>query len=676
MSKPNFWQELKRRNVYRVAVTYTMIAWILIQVASILLPTFEAPNWVMQLAIILLIIGFPVALILAWIYELTPSGIVKTSDIDDEEPAESGSVRKPFISNVFIGILLVALIGQFIYFKWLTKDTSTEDVISTTLKTERIAIVPFENLTNDPSRENFGKIAANFINLALMDVEDAEVVSPSTVQSNLSAVGILPDDPSDRTSFRELTGATLVIAGNYFMKDDQLTLALLLQDTKTGKMRFALPHITGEGEEIEAIISDARDDVLGYWVAKDLIDSRRIKLPDVKAYGLFLDRSEVGFSYERLEEILTLDSSFYLARIEWLNHARWLVHDSKPGHFQFLQRHLSDLTQYERTLFDYVKNLYTGNSIATFNTIHSLWERFPRDYGLNHDAAGIAFDELNNHELSLQIYDELPFAGFDDRTIQKWSGRIRNEIVSRSIFNGPDALHSSPLLQKINDIEWDEFYGNFLPSLYAIMTGDEESYTDILNRDLDQLKSPDSKFQRLRNRFAWDCRSTFSSDKMNEQFISKIKQLLSQHTEGGLDREILNLIVQVNDNQVPPNRNKIPPEGNLFDPFSPYHRYLYWLALSKIQTGDTKEVISIIDQLESYIAKDLTLAASYAAFPYYHIGCIYAQMGDSDNALKYLKRARDMGLYAGHYQFNYDKHLKSLTENPEFKKLVAPVRPE
>jgi hypothetical protein len=74
MDPGSFFAELKRRNVYKVAVAYAIVAWLLIQAASILIPTFEAPAWVMKVFVTAIIFGFPVALILAWAFELTPEG--------------------------------------------------------------------------------------------------------------------------------------------------------------------------------------------------------------------------------------------------------------------------------------------------------------------------------------------------------------------------------------------------------------------------------------------------------------------------------------------------------------------------------------------------------------------------------------------------------------------------
>src|SRR3954465_1378095 len=80
MNPHNFLSELKRRNVYKVAVAYAIVAWLLIQAASILFPTFEAPPWGMKVFVSAVILGFPVALILAWAFEMTPEGIVRSED--------------------------------------------------------------------------------------------------------------------------------------------------------------------------------------------------------------------------------------------------------------------------------------------------------------------------------------------------------------------------------------------------------------------------------------------------------------------------------------------------------------------------------------------------------------------------------------------------------------------
>src|SRR5205823_11145897 len=92
MNLPSFFAELKRRNVYKVAIAYAVVAWLLMQVASQIFPFFEIPNWAVRLVVLLLVIGFPVAVILAWAFELTPEGLKRT-EFADELPKKSARSR-------------------------------------------------------------------------------------------------------------------------------------------------------------------------------------------------------------------------------------------------------------------------------------------------------------------------------------------------------------------------------------------------------------------------------------------------------------------------------------------------------------------------------------------------------------------------------------------------------
>jgi hypothetical protein len=82
MNLGNFFAELKRRNVYKVAVAYAVVGWLLVQVATQVFPFFEIPNWAVRLIVLLIVIGFPVALVIAWAFELTPEGLKRTEDVD------------------------------------------------------------------------------------------------------------------------------------------------------------------------------------------------------------------------------------------------------------------------------------------------------------------------------------------------------------------------------------------------------------------------------------------------------------------------------------------------------------------------------------------------------------------------------------------------------------------
>ena len=99
------WAELKRRNVVKVAVAYAIVGWILVEVASVLLPTFQAPEWVMRVFSFFIIAGFPVALVLSWAYELTPEGIKQAHEVDPAASITHVTGRK--LDFLIIGFLML-----------------------------------------------------------------------------------------------------------------------------------------------------------------------------------------------------------------------------------------------------------------------------------------------------------------------------------------------------------------------------------------------------------------------------------------------------------------------------------------------------------------------------------------------------------------------------------------
>src|SRR2546423_11002451 len=111
MDPKNFFAELKRRNVYKVAVAYAVIAWLLIQAGSILFPTFEAPPWVMKVFVVIVVAGFGVALVIAWAFEMTPEGMKRTQDVRPDEKIPQWSRRKFAALILVIAICASALLG-------------------------------------------------------------------------------------------------------------------------------------------------------------------------------------------------------------------------------------------------------------------------------------------------------------------------------------------------------------------------------------------------------------------------------------------------------------------------------------------------------------------------------------------------------------------------------------
>ena len=154
MDPGSFFAELKRRNVYKVAVAYAVVAWLLLQLASILFPAFEAPAWVMKVFIALVAAGFLIALILAWAFELTPEGIQRAADAG----AARKSPRRGWIALVAITAVAAAAVGLW---QWQSgADEKRASAASAPLpppaaEMKSVAVLPFVNMSGDPANEYF-----------------------------------------------------------------------------------------------------------------------------------------------------------------------------------------------------------------------------------------------------------------------------------------------------------------------------------------------------------------------------------------------------------------------------------------------------------------------------------------------------------------------------------------
>jgi TolB-like protein/Flp pilus assembly protein TadD len=169
-----FFAELKRRNVYKVAIAYGVVAWLLMQVASQIFPFFEIPNWAVRLVVLLLVIGFPVAMILAWAFELTPEGIKRAEDVDASKSVRRKTGRK---LDFFIIVVLLLVIGTLL-FQRLHPNVSP--AVSPSLE-KSIAVLPFENVSEDKAFAFFADGVQDEILTDLAKIADLKVISRTSV---------------------------------------------------------------------------------------------------------------------------------------------------------------------------------------------------------------------------------------------------------------------------------------------------------------------------------------------------------------------------------------------------------------------------------------------------------------------------------------------------------------
>jgi TolB-like protein len=219
---PKFSTELKRRNVYKVAVAYAVVGWLLIQIGTQVFPFFEIPNWGIRLIVLLIVAGFPIALILAWAFELTPEGIKRTEDAD--LVASGGSRKRKWIYVVIIaGALSVGLffLGRY----------TAPSVANSAAKS--IAVLPFENLSRDPDNAYFTEGIQDEILARLAKIADLKVISRTSTQRYKSS-------PDDLPQIAKRLGVSNILEGSVQKTADRVRVTVQLIHAPTDA------HLWGE----------------------------------------------------------------------------------------------------------------------------------------------------------------------------------------------------------------------------------------------------------------------------------------------------------------------------------------------------------------------------------------------------------------------------------------------
>ena len=173
----SFYRELKRRNVVKVGVAYAVVGWIVVEIASVVLPALLAPDWVHRVVTFLVILGLPPALMFAWAFELTPEGLKLEKNVDRAKSVTTQTSRK--LDYVIIALLVVGLATTLTLHFSGDKESGEAETISVTddPTVKSIAVLPFVNMSDDEGNEYFSDgIAEELLNV-LVKVKGLEVAS-------------------------------------------------------------------------------------------------------------------------------------------------------------------------------------------------------------------------------------------------------------------------------------------------------------------------------------------------------------------------------------------------------------------------------------------------------------------------------------------------------------------
>ena len=255
MNPKGFFGELKRRNVYKVAVAYAIVGWLLVQIATQVFPFLEIPNWVVRLVIALVASGFPIALVIAWAFEITPQGIERT-EVADTMPAAPGQKKHAWIYVAIVGAVLS--IGLFFLGRYGFRNASSS---SSELPPKSIAVLPFDNLSRDPDNAFFAEGVQDEILTRLAKVADLKVIARTSTQRFKSAPENLPD-------IAKQLGVANILEGSVQKVNDQVRVNVQLVNALTNAHLWAEIY-DRKLTDIFAVESD---------IAKTIADTLQAKL--------------------------------------------------------------------------------------------------------------------------------------------------------------------------------------------------------------------------------------------------------------------------------------------------------------------------------------------------------------------------------------------------------------
>ena len=315
----NFFSELKRRNVYKVAVAYAVVSWLLIQIATQVFPFFEIPNWAVRLVVLVVIAGFPVALIFSWAFEITPEGIKRESEVSADKSITHHTGRKIVGLTAVLAVIAAGLLA---FQLWGPKRSTSARNISDEpgqVPEKSIAVLPFENLSDDKSNAYFAEGIQDEILTRLSKIAALKVISRSSTQKYKSA-------PDNLREVGKQLGVAHLLEGSVQKIANAVHVNVQLIRTATDEHLWAesynrkLDDVFAVEAEVATTIADQLNTKLSGSEQKAVTDKPTQNAAAYDAYlrGLSIEHDQYGYEgFQRAAEsyakAVQLDPKFALA---------------------------------------------------------------------------------------------------------------------------------------------------------------------------------------------------------------------------------------------------------------------------------------------------------------------------------------------------------------------------
>ncbi len=328
MNSRNFFGELKRRHVYRVAIAYGVVAWLLIQVATQVFPFFEIPNWVVRLVVLVMVLGFPIALIIAWAFEMTPQGIKRAENIAPTEHIPHWSARKfaaliVTIAMLATGLMMFRLVGS------KSPPPLQVNARASAPAQKSIAVLPLLNEGGDSDDEYFSDGLSEELIAALAQIRELKVIGRSSSFR-------FKNKKEDSKTIGQKLGVSTLLEGTVRKQGDRVRIVAELVSTADGSELWSRTF-DRELKDIFAVQAEIADAVATSLeltlLGTDEKSAKNAATKSVEAHNAYLQghfyferrnledyRKSVGF----FDQATRLDPEYALAYAERSEACAWI----------------------------------------------------------------------------------------------------------------------------------------------------------------------------------------------------------------------------------------------------------------------------------------------------------------------------------------------------------------
>ena len=253
MKIDNFFSELKRRNVYKVAITYAVVGWLLVQAASILLPTFEAPTWVMKAFVVFLALGFVISVMISWAFEATPEGLKRTEDVPPDVAAALPTWSPRKFATFIVAVAVIAA-GLLAFNLFRTKPT-TPPTTAAPITNKSVAVLAFANLSDDKGSEYFSDGISEELLTVLQKIPGLHVAARTSAFS-------FKGKNATAQEIGQKLGVAHLVEGSVRKAGDVVRIAARLTQAETGEQLWS-ENYTRDLKDVFAVQTELAQTIVG-----------------------------------------------------------------------------------------------------------------------------------------------------------------------------------------------------------------------------------------------------------------------------------------------------------------------------------------------------------------------------------------------------------------------------